>query len=55
MSASRPRTERKASIASTEPPTDNSLARNTSPFARVSPPFSLNHSTVSASSTSDQM
>ena len=37
------------------PPLTAARARKWSPFARSSPPFSLNHSTLSASSTSLQM
>ena len=55
MSASRPRKSRYASSGSFEPPTPSSRWRKRSPFSRVRPPFSLNHSTVSASSTSLQM
>ena len=42
-------------MASRLPPRDSSMARKRSPFSRVRPPLSLNHSTVSASSTSAQM
>ena len=34
------------------PPRDSSVLRNQSPFLRCRPPFSLNHSTLSASSFS---
>ena len=55
MSGSAPRKFRNSVIASTEPPFDRRVARKCSPFSRFNPPFSLNHSTESASSTSLQM
>ena len=42
---SRPRTARKASIASTEPPTDSNLDLYSSPLARR--PYDLRHAAVS--------
>src|SRR5690606_30391329 len=55
MSAARPRRSSNEASGSCDPPRASSRRRKVSPFSRVRPPFSRYHSTVSASSTSDQM
>lgn len=50
-----PAKSRNSFIASWLPPCESRVLRKWSPLARVSPPLSLNHCTLLASSTSDQM
>jgi SAM-dependent methyltransferase len=55
MYGSRPTKFLNSPSASADPPRESNIARKRSPFSRFNPPCCLNHSTVSASSTSLQM